>query len=47
MSLVIDESFAEVWERTIQPCQADLPTFGRTQRSISSSCSFLTPTARL
>ena len=25
MSMVIDESFAEVWERTIQSGQADLP----------------------
>ena len=25
MSRVIDESFADVWERTIQPGQADLP----------------------
>ena len=25
MSMVIDESFAQVWERTIQPGQADLP----------------------
>ena len=25
MSMVIGESFAEVWERTVQPGQADLP----------------------
>ena len=25
MSMVTDESFAEVWERTIRPDQADLP----------------------
>ena len=25
MSMAIDESFAEVWERTIQPGQGDLP----------------------
>ena len=25
MSMVIDESFAEVWERTIQRGQSDLP----------------------
>ena len=25
MSMLIDESFAEVWERTIQPSHADLP----------------------
>jgi hypothetical protein len=25
MSMVIGEGFAEIWERTIQPSQADLP----------------------
>jgi hypothetical protein len=25
MSMVVDESFAQVWERTVQPGQADLP----------------------
>ena len=25
MSLVVDEGFVEVWERTVQPAHADLP----------------------
>ena len=25
MSMVVDENFAEVWERTVQPSLADLP----------------------